>query len=356
MGLHTVVWDTEKVGPAQEAADQVVAASYEDRDALEVFSQAVDCVTYEFENIPYETARQLGDRIGVFPPPQLLFVSQNRLREKDRARAAGLPTTPYREVSSAEQASQAAKEVGLPGIFKTVSGGYDGKGQTRVATVEQAEQAFKALFANRPLIYERQINFVGEISVVVARDQLGTVVTYPISENHHRQGILDWTLAPARVPASVAHDAAAGARVMAEDLDLVGVMAVEFFVTADHQVLFNELAPRPHNSGHWTIEAAWPSQFTQHMRAVAGWPVLAPRQFAPAVMINLMGELFMEGLDPLESLVRLDGTQLHWYGKREMRPGRKVGHATVMGDTVDQALQGAREAKRILGGEWYDGA
>ena len=356
MGLHTIVWDPHPSGPAQEAADGVIVGPYDSEESLESFSQAIGTATYEFENIPYATASALGEKCPVFPPPELLWVSQNRLREKDRARSLGLKTTPFGKIANVKEAERIAQEIGLPGILKTLSGGYDGKGQIVVKSVAEAGRAFEALYRHEPLIYEKMVPFVKEVSVLVARDQFGALAIYPLVENHHQGGILDWSLAPARVSPAVTADAVLGARTLANSLNLVGVMAVEYFVTPDGEVLFNELAPRPHNSGHWTIEGAWPSQFTQHMRAVAGWPVLAPRQLSPAVMVNLMGERFMDGLDRLEEILPLNGVQLHWYGKIEMRPGRKVGHVTVLGNTPGEALQQAQAVKRMLGGEWYDGA
>lgn len=355
MGLNTVVWDPAPYGPAQEAAGRVIAAPFDSISALLEFRDQIDCATYEFENVDYATTLKLEETCPVFPPPELLYVSQNRIREKDRARQLGLHTTPYQGVTTREQVRAAARELGVPGILKTVTGGYDGKGQYRLASLADGDEGFDQLRGNAPLIYEKTVDFTREISVVVARDQAGTVVTFPVAENHHHQGVLDWTVVPARVSAEAQRNAIEAARGLADGLQLVGVTTLEFFVTANDQVLFNEMAPRPHNSGHWTIEGAWPSQFTQHMRAVAGWAVTQPRQLSPAVMVNLLGDLFLDGLERLPGVLTMPGVQFHWYGKTEMRKGRKVGHLTVLGNSVDEALNGARQAKLALGGEWHDG-
>lgn len=356
MGLGTLIWDEVVKGPAHQAADDIIAAPFEDRSALAAFAARIDSATYEFENVNFETAQLLEQTVPVFPPPELLFTSQNRIREKDTARRWGLDTTRYGAVSSAGQAEAAAAELGTPGILKTTSGGYDGKGQFLVLSSAQALAGFQQLHAGEALIYEKRVDFAAEVSVVVARDQSGRTVTYPVTENHHHDGILDWSLVPARMSPESAAQAVGQACALAQGLQLVGVMALEFFVTAEGRVLFNEMAPRPHNSGHWTIEGAWPSQFTQHMRAVAGWPVAQPIHLSPTVMVNLVGDFFMDGLAKLPQVLELSGVQLHWYGKEVMRPGRKVGHLTIVADSPEHALQTARQAKIMLGGEWHDGA
>lgn len=356
MGVHTVVWDPLPNGPASDAADAAISAPYANDEAMEAFIRQVDAVTYEFENVDHRAVLRLAERRPVFPSPELLRVSQHRLREKDRAREYGLATTAYRALYRRADVAKALEEVGLPGILKTVRGGYDGKGQARVRTVEEGLAAFDRLHRHDPLIYEREVPFQAEVSAVVARDQRGRTVTYPVTENHHANGILDYSVAPARIAEDAAQQVRRQAAALAEGLGLVGVMALEFFVTGGGQVLFNEMAPRPHNSGHWTIEAAWPSQFTQHMRAVCGWPVAEPRLLTPVVMVNLLGDLFLDGMERLPLVLDLPGVQLHWYGKDEMRPGRKVGHLTVVADSLKEALAEARKAKTLLGGEWRDGA
>lgn len=359
MGIHTVIWDPVVESPAAEAADAAICAPYDDPGAMAQFLSQVDRITYEFENVDYDTARALSQSKPVHPSPELLYVSQHRLREKDRARRAGLETTPYAAVSTMEDVERAIRDVGLPAVLKTVRGGYDGKGQAMVSNWDEALQGFRELqHASRgeTLIYERRADFTVEVSVVVARDETGQTVTYPVTENHHHQGILDYSVVPARVPEEVRRRAQRGAEQLADDLGLVGLMALELFVLADGRVLFNEIAPRPHNSGHWTLDGAWPTQFTQHVRAVMGWRVAKPRLLSPTVMVNLLGDSFLDGLELLPHLMDLEGVQLHWYGKREMRPGRKVGHVNVLADDAAGALQGAREVKRRLGGRWDDGA
>ncbi len=359
MGIHTVIWDPAAESPAAEAADAAIRAPYDDPGAMEQFLSRVDRITYEFENVDYDTARTLSRSKPVHPSPDLLYVSQHRLREKDRARRAGLETTPYAAVSTWEDLELAMREVGLPAILKTVRGGYDGKGQAMVTNRDEAVTGFRELqhaSHGDTLIYESRADFTAEVSVVVARDEMGQTVTYPVTENHHRHGILDYSVVPARVPAEVARRAQQGGVQLAEDLGLVGLMALELFVMADGRVLFNEIAPRPHNSGHWTLDGAWPTQFAQHVRAVMGWRVAEPRLLSATAMVNLLGDLFLDGLESLPHLMDLEGVQLHWYGKREMRSGRKVGHVNVLADDAAEALQGAREVKRRLGGRWDDGA
>ncbi len=359
MGIHTVIWDPGAESPAFEAADAAIIAPYGDPEARERFLQQVDRITYEFENVDFETARTLARSKPVHPSPNLLHVSQHRLREKDRARQAGLATTPYAAVTTVHELERAMGDLGLPAILKTVQGGYDGKGQVALWDRASAMEGFRDLqraSRGQTLIYERRADFVAEISVVVARDEAGRIVTYPVTENHHHHGILDYSVVPARVPAEVATRAQQAVAQLASHLELVGLMAMELFVMADGRVLFNEMAPRPHNSGHWTLDAAWPTQFTQHVRAVMGWPVAEPRLLSAAVMVNLLGDSFLEGLESMPDLLELPGVQLHWYGKREMRAGRKVGHVNVLADNVEAALEVAREVKSRIGGRCNDGA
>jgi 5-(carboxyamino)imidazole ribonucleotide synthase len=357
MGIRTVIWDPAPSSPAFVVADGSLALPYDSAEALGTFLSQVDRVTYEFENIDWELAQRIAEDKPVFPHPHILRTSQERVREKDTARQWGLSTTPYRRVGSVSEVVQAVRELGSPGVLKTATGGYDGKGQVVIREVSEAAQAFAALAGAGPYIYEKWVHFVREVSVVVARDVQGTIVTYPVTENYHHHGILDYSIVPARISAAQRTLVEESARRLASGLQLVGVMALEFFVSEDGAVLFNEMAPRPHNSGHWTIEAAWPSQFTQHMRAVAGWPVVPPRWWGPAVMINLLGDLFLDGQwSRVAQVATLDGVQIHWYEKREMRPGRKVGHLTIVADSLDRALEQARMAKRLLGGEWNDGS
>nr|WP_275107329.1 5-(carboxyamino)imidazole ribonucleotide synthase [Sulfobacillus harzensis] len=350
MGLHTVVWDPSP-RPAGEAADAAIARSFDNSQALAEFLEQVQHVTYEFENVNVETVRAINEVRPVFPPPELLYISQNRLREKDTARRLGLLTTPYGALDTESDVRRAAAEIGFPAIIKTAEGGYDGKGQEPVSSLDEALAAFKSLQGGtRPLIFEQRVAFEREVSVVVARDQAGLTVTYPVTENHHAHGILDYSLAPAPMDETLAFEVRQQARTMAAGLDLVGVMALEFFIDQDGRVLFNEMAPRPHNSGHWTIEGATPSQFTQHMRAVAGWPVVEPRLMLPSAMVNLMGESFMNGYQDVYRVLNVPGAALHWYGKTEMRPGRKVGHVTLVANTVEEAFDGVKAVKQLVRG------
>ncbi|MCY0877826.1 MAG: 5-(carboxyamino)imidazole ribonucleotide synthase [Firmicutes bacterium] len=357
LGIRTMVWDPQPESPAFLVADHHLSEPYDSEAAWDAFVSRVDRVTYEFENINWRLAQRIAEEKPVFPSFDILRICQERLREKDAARAFGLATTPYRRVQTAQDLLDAAKDLGTPGVLKTVSGGYDGKGQVVIGNAAEAIAVGQQLEASRVYIYEKWVAFTREVSVVVARDVHGNLVTYPATENHHHRGILDYSVVPAGVSEKERAALESAARQLASGLELVGVMALEFFVTDQGEILFNEMAPRPHNSGHWTIDAAWPSQFMQHVRAVAGWPVLTPRWWSPVVMVNLLGDLFLDGdWSRLTRVAAMDGVQLHWYEKREMRPGRKVGHVTILADSRDRALAEARRIKEMLGGQWHDGA
>ncbi|MBI0534005.1 5-(carboxyamino)imidazole ribonucleotide synthase [Roseomonas sp. KE2513] len=299
-------------------------APYEDAAALDRFAEAVDVVTFEFENVPATTVERLAARRPCRPGIRALSTCQDRLVEKAFLERAGVPVGPWAAIHSAADLPAALARVGLPAVLKTTRLGYDGRGQAIVRTAEEAEAALARL-SPHPLIAEAFIPFVAEISAVAARGVDGTTVTYDAVENRHAHHILDLSFAPARVPESAAEAARHHASAVARELDLVGVLAVEFFLLADGSLLGNEVAPRPHNSGHWTIDACQASQFDQHARAVAGLPLAPTERHADAVMRNLVGP---EGMSLWPALAAAPGLSLHLYGKAEARPGRKMGHAT----------------------------
>lgn len=314
---------------ADPSAAQVcshVPGEYEDFQALYRLTQVSDVVTYEFENVPVESARWLAERLPVFPPPMALEVSQDRLVEKTFFLDSGIPTPKFAGIETADEFAAAVKAIGLPAVLKTRRFGYDGKGQAVLRTPADADAAWGAL-GGRPLIYEEFVPFDRELSQVAVRGREGQVEFYPLVENEHRGGMLYRTLAPAP-------GVSPALRALAEDytrrvldrLDYVGVLAIEWFLKGD-RLLANEMAPRVHNSGHWTIDAAVTSQFENHVRAVLGLPLGSPAAVGHSAMFNLIGSH-----PPLEDILNLPAAKLHWYGK-DPRPRRKIGHVTLRADT-----------------------
>jgi 5-(carboxyamino)imidazole ribonucleotide synthase len=297
----------------------------------------------------------MAERVQIHPSPDVLEVAQHRVREKDAARGLGVGTAEYRAVRSREALHAALKEIGAPAILKTARMGYDGKGQATLRDAAEADAAWDALSASADdFILEARVPFRLEVSVVCARSASGQVATFPVAENEHRRGILHLSIVPARVPAEVAAEAERVARTLAEGLGVVGLLAVEMFVDGDGRILMNEIAPRPHNSGHYTWEACAVSQFEQQLRAVCGLPLGDAGLLRPAAMVNLMGEDAGTGLGRagVADALAVPGTALHLYGKAEARPGRKMGHLTALGGTADEAARRALEAwERMTGGE-----
>jgi 5-(carboxyamino)imidazole ribonucleotide synthase len=322
LGYRCHILTPEPDSPGQQVSAGITLGEYEDPAALRDFAAHVDVITFEFENVSAEGLDLLASLKPVHPSPEVLRISQDRIAEKSFINAAGIGTAPWRPVETLPQLEAAVAELGLPSILKTTRLGYDGRGQTRLLQPEDVAPAFAALLP-RPLILEGMVDFACEISVIVARGADGTVSAFDTVENRHRDHILDLTLAPARIPEATAAEAQAIARRLAEALGLVGLLAVEMFVTADGRVLVNEIAPRPHNSGHWTIDACPVSQFEMHIRAIAGLPLLPATRHSDAVMKNLVGPAEM-ALWP--EIVASPGLIPHLYGKAEARAGRKMGH------------------------------
>jgi len=324
LGYRCHILSPEPDCPAGLVAAGQTLGAYEDPAALDAFAAAVDVITFEFENVSATGLDRLAALKPVRPGPAILRISQDRVAEKSFLNGIGIPTAPWREVTSIETLIEAAAELGLPAILKTTRLGYDGKGQRMLRTHDDLQAAFEDL-GPKPLILEGFVDFACEVSVVVARATDGTVSAFDVVENRHRDHILDLTLAPARVTPLIAAAADSLARQIAEGLDLVGLLAVEMFITADGRVLVNEIAPRPHNSGHWTIDACPASQFELHIRAVAGLPLPVAIRHADAVMKNLVGPAEM-ALWP--TILATPGLIGHHYGKTDARPGRKMGHVT----------------------------
>lgn len=324
LGYRCHIFAPEAGSPAMQVAAAATVADYTDTDALAAFAAAVDVVTLEFENVPAASLAFLETLVPCRPGAEVLAIGQDRIAEKLFLEAAGVPVTPWRPIGSANDLAAAVEALGLPAVLKTTRLGYDGRGQALLRKAADAADAFDQL-APHPLVLEAFVDFTMELSVVVARGADGAVAVYDPAENQHRDHILDLSFAPARVPATVVAQAQAHAARVAAAIGLVGVLALELFMTADGQLLGNEIAPRPHNSGHWTIEACLVSQFEQQVRAAAGLPLGDPARHHDAVMRNLIGP---EGLARWPELVARPDIAAHLYGKPAARPGRKLGHAT----------------------------
>ncbi len=323
LGYRCHVFCPDGDSPAAMVAAAATVAAYDDEAALAAFADTVDVITYEFENIPAATVEFLEQRKPVRPDSRALRVSQNRLEEKNFLNDIGVPTTAYAGAGSPASLEAAVRHIGTPCIVKTVTDGYDGKGQVRLETTANVAAAWGQIKA-REAIVERMVDFEMECSVIVARGIDGTCVAFTPGENHHANGILDTTIIPARLPEARRQQAEAIGRHVAEKLELVGLLCVEMFVTRDGRFLANEMAPRPHNSGHWTIDACMTSQFEQLVRAICGLPLGSVERLANAEMKNLIGEDF----NLWRKAITEANAKVHLYGKSEIRPGRKMGHVT----------------------------
>ncbi|SDB69466.1 5-(carboxyamino)imidazole ribonucleotide synthase [Belnapia rosea] len=323
LGYRCHVYAPEAESPGMQVAAAATVAPYEDDAALTRFAAAVDVVTFEFENVPAETLATLAPLAPCRPGVEVLRVCQDRLAEKDFLQRAGVPVAPWRAVEDLAGLEAAIAVIGLPAVLKTTRLGYDGRGQAVIRHPGEAAAAFARL-APKPLILEAFVPFVAEVSAIAARGEDGAAAVYDAVENRHRDHILDLSFAPARLPAPVAEAARGHAQRVAEALGLVGVLALEMFLLPDGQLLGNEIAPRPHNSGHWTMDGCAASQFEQHVRAVAGLPLASPARHHDVVMKNLVGP---DGLARWPALLRTTDVVPHWYGKSEARSGRKLGHA-----------------------------
>lgn len=347
MGYFVHTFSPDKNGPAAQFSDQATTAAYDDEEAVRRFAGAIDVLTFEFENIPAATIEWASHQQLVRPKGAILLTAQNRLREKEFLAGAGFPVAPFRRIANASELTQATEAIGHPAILKGAAFGYDGKGQQRI----DPETELAAVWEGREdelCVLEAVIDFEKEISVIAARDPSGATAVFPVSENIHRNHILDLTLAPARIEERVAAAARELACDVAEKLDLVGLLAVEMFLKSDGELIINELAPRPHNSGHWTIEGCVTSQFEQHVRAVCGLPLGATGILRPTAMVNLLGDVWQGGEPHWPAALEEPNVHLHLYGKHQPRPGRKMGHLTAVGETVEAAVESARRARERL--------
>ena len=349
LGYRVHIYSPDRDSPTGQVADAEIVGAYDDLDALRMFADGVDVVTFEFENVPSASAAAIAERTLVRPSGTVLHTTQHRGREKSFLSAAGLPVAPYALVATLDELGAAVARLGTPAILKTASFGYDGKGQARLDRPEDALAAWDRI-GRQPAVLEAFVDFERELSVVAARALDGRVVPYGVIENAHAHHILDVSLAPARVPPDVAREALRIAAAALEALDVVGVLCVELFLTRDGRVLVNELAPRTHNSGHLTIEACATSQFEQQLRAVCGLPLGDPAFIRPAAMANLLGDLWRDGEPRWADALARPGVRLHLYGKHEAKPGRKMGHLTALGDSPDAAAALVRDARASLTG------
>ena len=347
MGYRVHTLSPSEDTPTGQVADVDIIADYEDLDAIRAFAKGVHLVTFEFENVSTEAAAAAAELVPVRPSGSALHITQQRAREKAFLADRGFPATPCAAVHTVDELAIALGRIGVPAIIKTAAFGYDGKGQHRIGSIEDAERVWR-LIGHQEAVVERVVDFSHELSVVGARGLDGAFAHFGPIENTHRHHILDLSIAPASVTPAIAAQAVAITRDVMEELDYVGVLCVEFFLTADERLLVNEIAPRPHNSGHLTFDACVTSQFEQHVRAVCGLPLGSTAQMRPAAMVNLLGDLWMDGEPDWGGALALPDVKLHLYGKNDPRRGRKMGHITALADTVEEAKEKAITARDLL--------
>lgn len=347
LGYHVIVLDPDLHSPAAQFADAHLCADYDDQAALLELGKRCAAITTEFENVPARSLELLATLSTVRPAAGAVAIAQDRIAEKSYLAGQGFPVTPFAVIRTERELHAALSNIPLPAILKRSRLGYDGKGQAPVTNLEHAITAFHTL-GDEACVLEQRVSLEKEISVIVARGADGETACFPVAENQHQNGILDISIVPARIGMALANQAAGMAIKLAERLDYCGVLAVEFFVLADDKLLINEIAPRPHNSGHYTLDACVTSQFEQQVRTLCGLPLSSPRLLSPAVMVNLLGDLWSEGEPHWEKLLRHKRVKLHLYGKSEPRPGRKMGHFTCLDESLELALTVALEGKADL--------
>lgn len=347
LGYRVHAFDSTSDCPAGQVADVEVSAAYDDIEAALRFARDVDVVTFEFENIPAETLAAIAEIRPVYPAPQVLHICRHRLREKTFLQEHGFPVARFRAVHDVAELQAALRDFGCPAVLKTVDFGYDGKGQVRIDNPDECSAAWRQM--GRPVgVLEAFVPFTRELSVICGRGQDGALSCFPIAENSHSRHILDITIAPADIAADTARRAVDLAAGIAETLDVVGLLAVEMFLVGTDELLVNELAPRPHNSGHFSFDACVTSQFEQQLRTVCGLPLGAVSQLRPAAMANLLGDLWTKGAPNWLAALAYPDVKLHLYGKADARPGRKMGHLTALADTTRQAREQVVAAREAL--------
>ncbi|MFN0301934.1 MAG: 5-(carboxyamino)imidazole ribonucleotide synthase [Burkholderiales bacterium] len=346
MGYRVAVLDPSDHSPAGSTADRHIRADYLDARGLEALAGLCQGVTTEFENVPARALEYLASHCRVSPDAAAVSIAQDRIREKAFVRSCGIDTAPFAAIMAIDDIDRASETL-FPGILKASRLGYDGKGQVRVADRAEARAAFAEL-SGVPCVLEKRMHLVCELSVVIARNERGATAVYPVAENEHANGILVTSIVPARVDDAIAGRARDAVLAIANGLRYVGVLCVEFFMLEGDVLVVNEIAPRPHNSGHYTIDACVTSQFEQQARVLAALPLGATEQHCPAVMMNLLGDLWGEGEPDWRRVLTHPRVKLHLYGKREPRPGRKMGHVTCLGATVEEALATAEQIRSEL--------
>ncbi|MCB1025995.1 MAG: 5-(carboxyamino)imidazole ribonucleotide synthase [Acidobacteria bacterium] len=348
MGFRVATFSPGADTPTGRVSDFEITSAYEDLGAVEEFAKSVNVVTFEFENIPSATIETASRFVKVHPGGEVLHITQNRLREKTFLSENGFPVAPYKHISTVEDLFRAVDEIGMPCVLKTAGFGYDGKGQSKIESTSDIESSFDKLSADE-CVLEGFIDFEKEVSVVCARDEKGNFAHYGVIENDHVNHILDVSFLPGDVSGTTKNDAIEIARGIAEKFDYVGTLCVEFFVMNDGSLIVNEIAPRPHNSGHLTFDASCvTSQFEQQLRAVCGIPLGSTEFFRPVAMANLLGDLWANGEPNWERVLEDRNLKLHLYGKDEARPGRKMGHLTAAGETIQEAVKTVKTARDHL--------
>ena len=344
MGYRVVVLDPDPFCGAGHIADVHIKADYTDQAALEEMASECDAITLEFENIPSASVRFIADKTSVFPVAESLEIAQNRDMEKQFAQKNSLQPVPYFALLQDSDLEQAAEEIDFPAILKSNTLGYDGKGQFVVNDINELVDAYDKV-GKVDCVLEKKVNIRCEVSAIVARNASGELASFPVSENSHRNGVLHMSIVPARVSDELAKQAVENAAILAEALSYVGILAVEFFVSDDNVLYFNEMAPRPHNSGHYTKDACVTSQFEQQVRMMCGLTPGDTRLLSPVVMVNMLGDLW---LPDWSSIFTQNNIKLHLYGKTEARPGRKMGHFNVLAEDVESALDTAEKVFDVL--------
>jgi 5-(carboxyamino)imidazole ribonucleotide synthase len=347
MGYRVHTFSPQSDTPTGQVADVEIEASYEDLEAVKNFARAVSVVTFEFENVPAPAARAAAEYAPVRPSGSVLHTTQNRLREKTFLATHGFPMTPFRAIDTADDLIAGLQEFGCPAVLKTAGFGYDGKGQTKITAIEEATAALTGA-GDHEMVLEAFVDFDCELSVIASRGLDGSFEHWGVIQNSHHHRILDISIAPANLPAKISREALDISRALLEKLEVVGVLCVEFFLTTAGQLLINELAPRPHNSGHLTFDACVTSQFEQQLRAVCGLPLGSTALLKPAAMANLLGDLWIDGEPQWAAACAFPEVKLHLYGKLAPKPGRKMGHLTAMAETADEAAKLVRAAREAL--------
>lgn len=347
MGYRVHTFSPESDTPTGQVADIETQAAYDDLDAVRRFAKSVDVVTFEFENVPFAAVDAAAQFVDVYPKGDILHTTQNRLREKTFLASHGFPVTPFRHIKTLDDLQKAVSELGTPCVLKTAGFGYDGKGQSKIETSADVEPAFTSLNGNDAVL-EAFVDFEKEVSVVCSRDQIGNFAHYGVIENEHVNHILDVSFAPAIVSERTFTHAVEITQSIAETLGYVGTLCVEFFLTREEKLLINELAPRPHNSGHLTFDACVTSQFEQQLRAVCGLSLGSAEFYKPAAMANLLGDLWQDGELNLATALDTPNVKLHLYGKLEPRAGRKMGHLTAIAESASDAVRLVRQGRTNL--------